>query len=171
MSQSEQDQSSSSGGILRSVKAKADRKRTLPERIADALTSGFGSMSFLILNLSWFALWIVINMELIPGVEPFDPFPFGFLTMIVSLEAIALAIIVLMSQNRASKIADLREEVDLQVDMITEEEITKLLELVTLLAEKEGIDLSHDRALQQMLRPSDTEKIEEALEDEVTGKK
>jgi uncharacterized membrane protein len=157
----------SSVRILRSLKAKADEKRTLPERVADLLTAKFGSMLFLVLNIIWFAIWIIINVGIIPGIEPFDPFPFGFLTMIVSLEAIALAIIVLISQNRAAKIADLREEVDLQVDIITELEITKLLELVVMLAEKEGIDVSQDRELHSMLRPSDPEKIEATLEKQI----
>lgn len=157
----------SSVQTLKSVKADADEKRSLAERFADKLTLGFGSMLFLIVNLVWFAVWMAINLEIIPRVKPFDPFPFGFLTMIVSLEAIALSIIVLMSQNRASKIADLREEVDLQVDMITEKEITKLLELVVMLVEKQGIDLSQDEELQGMLRPSDADKIKETLEKEV----
>jgi len=122
-----------------------------------------------VLNVVWFVVWITINVGLIPGVEPFDPFPFGFLTMVVSLEAIALAIIVLMSQNRSAKILDLREEVDLQVNLLTEQEITKLLQIVALLAEKQGIDLSRDSALQEMLRPSDTEKIEKEMEKEVSG--
>ncbi len=155
--------------LVRSVKGKADEKRSPLERIADTLTAVFGSMPFLLLNVVWFVVWIVINVGLIPGVEPFDPFPFGFLTMVVSLEAIALAIIVLISQNRAAKIADLREEVDLQVNILTEKEITKLLQVVAQLAEKQGLDLSRDRELQTMLRPSDTEKLEKDIELEVGG--
>lgn len=170
MAQNEQRQEQTSGlRLLRSVKGKADVKRTFAERVADALTSSFGSMAFLVLNVVWFVVWIVINVGLIPGIEPFDPFPFGFLTMVVSLEAIALAIIVLMSQNRASRIADLREEIDLQVNILTEQEITKLLQIVTRLAEKEGINLSHDHELRGMLRPSDTEQLEKEIEQEVNG--
>jgi uncharacterized membrane protein len=153
--------------LLTSLKAKTDAKRTIPERIADSLTRGFGSMIFLVLNIIWFVVWIVINVGLIPGIEPFDPFPFGFLTMVVSLEAIVLAIIVLISQNRAAKIADLRAEVDLQVDVTTELELTKLLKLVTILLQKEGIDLSLDEELGAMLQPTDTEKIEKTLEEEI----
>ena len=87
--------------------------------------------------------------------------------MCIRDRAIALAIIVLMSQNRAAKIADLREEVDLQVDMMAEQELTKLLQLVTMLAEKQGIDLRHDDELQEMVQPSDHSQIEEALQQEV----
>ena len=149
-------------GQIKSVKGRADQRRRLSERVADALTLGFGSMIFLILNVVWFIVWIVINIGLIPSIEPFDPFPFGFLTMVVSLEAIALAIIVLMSQNRASKIADLREEVDLEIDRLAEAELTKVLQLVVMLAEKQGIDLSGDQEVREMVQPSDHEKIEQA---------
>ncbi len=152
----------------RSLKGRADAKRTFSEVVADKLTLAFGSMIFLVLNVIWFIVWIVINVGLIPGVEPFDPFPFGFLTMVVSLEAIALAIIVLISQNRAAKIADLREEVDLHIDMLAEAELTKLLQLVTRLAEQQGISLSGDSELQEMLEPSDTEELQQTLEDDIS---
>ena len=154
---------------IKSLKTQEDEKRSFSEKVADFLTTAFGSMGFLVINILWFATWIVLNIGLIPGIEPFDPFPFGLLTMIVSLEAIALAIIVLISQNRSAKIADLREEVDLQVDMITEREITKLLQLVSAIAEKQGIKLTDDKDLQAMLEPVPLSKIEQALEKQVLG--
>jgi uncharacterized membrane protein len=150
--------------IIRSLKAKADEKRTLSEKIADWMTETFGSMGFLLLNVIWFAAWILINIGAVPGIQPFDPFPFGLLTMIVSLEAIILAIFVLISQNRAEKIDDLRQEIDLQVDIITEDEMTKLLQMVSILLEKQGVDVASDSVLQSMLEPTSVEKIEEALE-------
>lgn len=155
--------------IIRSLKAIQDEKRSVAEKIADFVTSLFGSIGFLTLNVVWFAVWIVINLEIIPGVKAFDPFPFGLLTMIVSLEAIVLAIFVLISQNRSSKIADLREEIDLQVDMLTERELTKLMRVVCAIAEKQGIDLSDDKELKHMLEPTSMSKIEHALERQVIG--
>lgn len=150
--------------IITSLKAKADAKRTLTEKLADWITSTFGSIGFLTLNVVWFALWIVLNVSLIPGVVPFDPFPFGLLTMIVSLEAIVLAIFVLIAQNRAERVDNLRQEVDLQVDMIAEEEVTKLLLMVSVLLEKQGVDMSADSELQGMLSPTNIEKLERILE-------
>jgi uncharacterized membrane protein len=157
--------------IIQSLKERQDEKRTRAEKIADKMTEIFGSIGFLVANIIWFAIWIVINLGLIPGVAAFDPFPFGLLTMIVSLEAIILAIFVLISQNRSSKIADLREEVDLQVDMLTEREITKLLHVVCAIAEKNGIDVIADEELQSMLAPAPMSKIEHALERQVLGQK
>jgi uncharacterized membrane protein len=83
------------------------------------------------------------------------------------LEAIFLAIIVLISQNRASKIADIREEIDLQMDVISEKEITKLLRLATLLLQKNGIDVSNDKELQYMLKTISIEKLSSSLEKEI----
>ena len=131
------------------------------------MTAGFGSMSFLIANAVWFAVWIAANVGLVPGLSVFDPFPFGLLTMIVSLEAIILAIVVLISQNRSARIADLREEVALQVEEISEQEITKLLELMVMLLEKQGVDVGKDEELRAMLQATDTESLTERLEKEV----
>jgi uncharacterized membrane protein len=157
--------------VIHSLKEQQDEKRTLSDKVADVLTSAFGSMGFLLLNLLWFTVWMLINLGMIPAIDPFDPFPFGLLTMIVSLEAIVLAIIVLISQNRSAKIADLREEVDLQIDMLTEREITKLLQIVCTIAEKQGIELKSDAELQSMLQPTSMSKIEYALEKQVLGER
>lgn len=150
-------------GVIQSFEAKSRANRSLAEKVADFITAHLGSMPFLIINALWFSLWIVINTGVIPVIPQFDPFPFGLLTMVVSLEAIFLAIIVLISQNRAGKIDDLREEVDLQINTIAEEEITKMMELQILLLKKNGIDVSKDTELQEMLEPLDPAKIEESL--------
>lgn len=153
--------------IIKSLKAEADRKRKITEKIADAMTAACGSLWFLVFNALWFVVWILWNIGAIPSLEPFDPYPFGLLTMIVSLEAIILAIFVLISQNRGAKVDDLREEVDLQVDIITEQELTKLMTMVALLLEKNGVNISKDEELQEMLRPTNFEKIKRALEKQV----
>ena len=153
-----------SNNILRSIKAREDKKRTQSEKLADLMTQKFGSITFLLINMLWFTIWIVWNLGLFPGLVPFDPFPFGLLTMIVSLEAIFLAIVVLISQNRASRIDELREEVDLKVDVITEQELTKLLRLTVAHMVKDGFNLSNDKELKRMSKPIDLEKMETSLE-------
>lgn len=149
--------------VVQSYRAKADAKRTWSDKFADKLTLRFGSVLFLALNAVWFIVWITINTNLIPGVEPFDPFPFGLLTMIVSLEAIFLAIIVLISQNRDAKVAELREEIDLQVNSIAETEVTKIIEMLALLLKKEGIKID-DPDIEDMTRPIRNQDIERILE-------
>ena len=153
--------------IFRSMKAKADAKRTTMERMADWLTSSFGSIIFLLFNVLLFIAWILINTNQVKEIAPFDPFPFSLLTTIVSLEAIILAIFVLISQNRSAKIDDLREETHLQLNLISEREITKLMKMMALLLEKQGMDLSQDPELKKMLRPVSEEEIEKHLEKEI----
>ena len=149
--------------VIKSFKAKADAKRTRTEKFADWMTSYFGSINFLIINVAWFIIWIGYNTIAITGIVPFDPFPFGLLTMIVSLEAICLALIVLISQNREARIAELREEVDLQINTITENELTKAIYLMTVLMEKNGINIDDDPELREMLLPVRSEEIERHL--------
>ncbi len=157
--------------VVRSLKAAADARRTGAERFADWLTNSFGTVTFLVINALWFATWIPINLGWVQGITPFDPFPFGLLTMAVSLEAIALAIIVLISQNRASRIGDLREEIDLQINTMAEEEITKIIKLQLLLLEKNGIDVNDDPELQAMLKPLRSADIEHKLQKQLDGDK
>lgn len=156
-----------SRSIIRSFKAKADAQRSSSEKFADWLVGTFGSPQFLIFNVVFFTAWLISNTGIIKGLVPFDPFPFGLLTTIVSLEAIILAIFVLISQNRSSKVDDLREEIDLQVDTLAEREVTKILEFLVLILEKQGVDVTNDKELQSMLRATDMEKIEKALEKEM----
>src|SRR6185295_1160840 len=115
--------------------------------------------AFLILNAVIFAIWILYNIRLL-HLKPFDPFPFSLLTTIVSLEAIILAIFVLVSQNRTTKIDDLREETHLQLNLISEREITKLMKMMAILLEKQGVDISQDPELRKMLKPISEEEIE-----------
>lgn len=153
---------------VKSLTARAKARRSLAEKIADGVVNASGTLVFLVVNAIWFVVWLAINLGVL-GNQPFDPYPFAMLTTMVSLEAIALAIFVLISQNRAAKIADLREEVDLQLDVITEKEITKVLELVTRIARKQGIDISKDETLKEMLKEVDRDKIEHVLTAQVDG--
>jgi uncharacterized membrane protein len=155
--------------VFRSIKAKADARRTLMEKTADWMTARFGSSGFLLSNAGLFIAWMLINTGQIKWVPVFDPFPFVLLTTIVSLEAIILSVFVLISQNRTAKIDDLREETDLQLNLISEKEVTKLVKMMALLLAKEGIDLSQDPELHQMLRPVSEEEIEKRLEKEILG--
>lgn len=97
-------------------------------RFADLLTRIAGDVRFAYANFLWFAVWIVINMGWIPGIEPFDPFPFGLLTMIVSLEAIFLSLFILISQNRQAERDRVRDDIEYQVNVKAELEIRQLHE-------------------------------------------
>jgi uncharacterized membrane protein len=105
-------------------------KRSWAQRISDSITGIAASGGSIFVHAIWFALWISINTGLVPGVEIFDRFPFQLLTMTVSLEAIFLALFVLSSQKRMGKQADLRANLDLQIDLLVEREMTAMLQLL-----------------------------------------
>lgn len=153
---------------VRSLKARIDERRTRMERVADWVSELFGSNAFLVVNVVWFAAWCVWNAGLIRGLPVFDPYPFGLLTMVVSLEAILLSIFVLLAQNRSERVDELHAELDLQINLIAEQELTKVLELVSKIAAKQGIDLSGDEQLTEMLSPTNVEKLERVLDGEIS---
>lgn len=150
----------------RSLAAHHAAQRSTIERTADALTRAAASAPFLIFHVVWFAAWIVVNTGGI-DIRPFDPFPFGLLTLIVSLEAIFLSIFVLMAQSRESTVAELREEVSLQVVLRMEEEVTKTLQLVAGLYTRLGQQVGEDPELREMLGPLDADEIERDLIDQI----
>ncbi len=125
------------------------RKKTRQDKSADALTAFSGNMIFVYLHTLWFGLWIVINLGWLP-VKPFDPFPFGLLTMIVSLEAIFLSTFVLISQNRAGAVADKRADLDLQINLLAEHEITRLVILMDAIADHLGVEVGRNPALNEL---------------------
>jgi uncharacterized membrane protein len=123
---------------LERVRRAKELRRPSSVKISDAITKFTGSMGFVVLHVVWFAIWIVANLGAF-GIAPFDPFPFGLLTMIVSLEAIFLSTFVLVSQNRMSVDADARSELDLHINVLAEHEVTHLLTLLEAIAKKVGV--------------------------------
>jgi uncharacterized membrane protein len=144
------------------LKAQHNAERSLVEAVADALNDFAASTPFLLFHVAWFLIWIPWNLGWL-GFKPFDPFPFGLLTMVVSLEAIFLSIFVLLSQKRESAIAELREELALQVNLRIEEESTKTLQLVAGLYTRLGHRVAEDPELADMMQPLDVAGLERAL--------
>lgn len=133
------------------------RKRSLQAYLADTITDFSGRMSFIYLHAIWFGAWIAWNQGAF-GLKPFDPFPYGLLTMIVSLEAIFLSTFVLISQNRLSEEADRRADLDLHIGLLTEHEVTRVLQMLHALHKRLGIDGEGDSELAQLevdTRPED----------------
>jgi uncharacterized membrane protein len=127
----------------------AANQRTGEERLADKITDFSGRMYFVYFHILWFGIWILINLGYF-GIKPFDPYPFGLLTMIVSLEAIFLATFVLISQNRLSAEADRRADLDLQIGLLAEHELTRVLKMLDEIQDKMGIENDSDRELQDL---------------------
>lgn len=150
----------------RSLAAHHAAQRSGIERVADALARGAASTPFLVFHAAWFLVWMLVNTGVV-GIRPFDPFPFGLLTLVVSLEAIFLTIFVLMAQSHESSVAELREEVSLQVVLRMEEEVTKTLQLVAGLYTRLGHRVGDDPELREMLGPLDADEIERDLMDQI----
>lgn len=120
------------------LRTKAARERSLQGRIADFITSFSGRMIFAYVHIVWFGVWILLNTGRF-GLHPFDPFPYGLLTMVVSLEAIFLSTFVLISQNRMGVETERRADLDLHIGLLTEHELTRVLQMLDAIQDKLGI--------------------------------
>ena len=140
-----------------------ERRKGAQAHVADALTRFSGSMIFVYVHAIWFAVWIVVNVGW-TGSKPFDPFPFSLLTLIVSLEAIFLSTFVLISQNRAGTIADKRADLDLQINLLAEHEITRLLALMDAVADHLGVDLSKKPELEELKKDVPAKEVLDKIE-------
>lgn len=130
---------------IASLRLQASRARGLQARLADGITTFSGRMVFVYVHIVWFGLWILLNTGHMG--PPFDPFPYGFLTMIVSLEAIFLSTFVLISQNNLSEAAESRANLNLQIGLLTEHETTRVLQMLDAIQDKLGIDNDEDSEL------------------------
>ena len=151
---------------FRAIKAQHASNRSQMEVMADRMIGFASSTPFLVIHAVIFIGWIWWNLPF-SSMPKFDPYPYGMLTTIVSLEAIFLSIFVLMTQSRESRIGELREELTLQVNLRMEEEITKTLHLVAGLYSRLGLVLADDPELKAMLEPLDPRKIENDLTDQI----
>ena len=123
--------------VVASLDAAAKAKRTPTDCVVDAITDFCGRMTFVWVHVAWFALWICANK--VSGVKHFDPYPYQFLTLVVSLEAIFLSTFILISQNRQSRLAERRSHLDLQINLLSEQENTKILTMVESIIRHLGI--------------------------------
>jgi uncharacterized membrane protein len=152
--------------IIKSFEADQLKDRSLIIKTVDWATGVFGSIKFLIFNAILFGTWIAINTGQVKEIPIFDPYPFILLTMAVSLEAIFLSIIVLMSQNKQSQISTLREELDMQVNLIAEREITMSLKVLKKIAEKLGVEIN-DHEFKEMTDETDVSFIQTEIQEQI----
>ena len=140
--------------------------RSLGERVSDVITRFIGTMSFVVFHLLLFGVWFVVNLGWTP-LKPFDPFPFGILTLIVSSEEI-LAIFVLVSQNRMGRQANQRAHLNLQIDLLAEQETTQLLQRVQRLLDHFGIEA--DRTVETLSQETQVEALVGEFPEEPAGR-
>lgn len=141
-----------------------EQRKNLQDRMADRMTSFTGSMRFVYLHLVIFGLWILINLGVVPLIPRFDP-SLVILAMVASVEAIFLSTFVLITQNRMAALADKRADLDLQVSLLAEHEITRLITLTQAIAERMGIEESHDPELSELAKDIRPERVLDKIEE------
>jgi uncharacterized membrane protein len=134
---------------LRRRRENEEARASLDERLANAITRFAGSMRFVYVHLTLYGGWILANLGALPGVRPWDP-TFVVLAMIASVEAIFLSTFILITQNRMAAAADRRAELDVQISLLAEAEITKLVELVSAIAERMHVPAAEHAEIEEM---------------------
>jgi uncharacterized membrane protein len=145
------------------LEKQAVQDRTRGECLAESITRMAGSMPVIVFHAVWFSVWALLNLGVIPNILPWDPLPFNFLTLILSLEAIFLTLLVLTTQNRLTKDADKRAHLELQINMLAEQESTATLRMLEKICKHLGIEYEAEEA-QQLAKTTDVIKIAKSLE-------
>ena len=153
---------------MRKRRAKEEAQARPSERISDKITGFAGSMTFVGIHALAYGTWIAINLGVVPGIRPFDP-SFVMLAMEASVEAIFLSTFVLISQNRMMSAAAKQSELDLQINLLTEHELTRLTALVDAIARKLGVDAVDRDELEEIKQDVSPEAVLDGL-DKATAK-
>jgi uncharacterized membrane protein len=143
-------------------------RRTLTELASDIITKLVGNVGFLLAQLLLIFGWTLANLHLIPGLKAFDPFPFGVLALLVSSESVFLTIFVLISQSRMARQSERRSHLDLQVGMLSEQELTTMLQMLQKLCQHMGVNVdSSKQEVQSFSKTTDVHKLASELEDKL----
>lgn len=148
--------------LISKLEESAKQQRTRSDLIAEGIANFCGSMTFVWVHVVWFGCWIIINLA--PRLRHIDPFPFTFLTLVVSLEAIFLSTFILISQNHDTKISERRNHLDLQINLLSEQENTKMIAMLQAIATKIGAEVNEDSYLQALSKETEPEKLVRQIE-------
>ena len=148
---------------LLEVRERDERRRTTSDRIADAVTAFAGSMWCVYVHLVLFGAWIAANLRWMPERFRFDP-EFIKLAMFASVEAIFLSTFILISQNRSQKAADKRSELDLQISLLTEHELTRAIQMLDDVARRLGAARPPEHELAEIKKDVAPERVAEEIE-------
>jgi uncharacterized membrane protein len=153
-------------GTIKIWEEAALKKRSPAEQISETITRIAGGGGMLVAHVVWFGAWLAINTGSIPAIAPFDAFPFPLLTTLVSLEAIFLSLFVLASQNRMTRHSDQRSQLDLQVNLLAEKEMTAVLVLLQDIAKHMDVKVSlTPEYVRDLAKQTDIHKLTQRLEE------
>ncbi len=148
------------------LEEQALKGRTVADRASDAIANFVGSIPFVSIHVAWFGVWVGLNV----GLWKFDPYPFALLCMLVSLEGVLLSTFVLIKQNRMSQRADTRSHLDLQINLLAEKEVTKVLQLQRLICRHLGIEEAEDdREVAELSNITAVDNLAHELDKKIPG--
>ena len=169
MSQNSRQSESHINSIVRQEE-EALEQRSSSERLADAIGGFAGSLPFIAVHLVFLLAWLLVNDGEIPWARPFDPYPFSLLGVIVAVEAVILSSFILMRQNRMMRRGERRDHLNLQVDLLAEKEITKVLQMVRAICGHLGLqDIMADAEIRELSQNTSIESLSQTLKDRLPG--
>jgi uncharacterized membrane protein len=154
---------------LIAIENEALRVRSRKEALIDAITRFVGTISFVGVQIAVTACWAVVNAGMIPVIKPFDPFPYPLLSAITSFEAVLIAAFVLMKQNRLGIVADRRDHVNLQVNLLTERRATEIIRILNHLSVHLGIEQPPTPDRQELERQVELDHVIEEVHSRLPG--
>jgi uncharacterized membrane protein len=154
---------------LIAIEKEALRFRSRKEAITDAIARFVGTISFVLVQIAVTLCWVVVNTGIIPVIKPFDPFPYPLLSAVTSFEAVLITAFVLMKQNRLGIIADRRDHVDLQVNLLTERRATEIIRMLNRLSVHLGVEQPSHPDRQELERQVEVEHVIEEVHSRLPG--
>lgn len=156
--------------ILR-IEEENQKALTAGERISRRIARFAGSLKFIVIHVLWFSSWCLLNLGWIPGIEPFDPFPFFLLSLAVSVEVSFLTIFLLMNQNSMNRQAEQRSHLELQVNILAEQEATQTLQMIRRISEHLGVEVEDLNTEQRELeKKTDVHELHTRIKDTLPDK-
>jgi uncharacterized membrane protein len=145
-------------------------QRSSAERFADAVGIFAGSPLFILLHLTFLAAWLFVNTGELSWIRPFDPYPFSLFAMIVAVEAVILSSFILMRQNRMMRRGEHRDHLNLQITLLAEKEITKVMQMVRAICGKMGLaNIVADKEIRELSQNTSVESLSQTLEERLPG--
>jgi uncharacterized membrane protein len=169
MSETSKQSQSHIDSIVRQEQEALER-RSRSERLADGVGIFAGSLTFVLLHILLLTVWIWVNSGRGLWAKPFDPYPFQLLGVIVAMEAVILSSFILMRQNRMMRRGERRDHLNLQVDLLAEREVTKLLQMVRAICANMGLqNIMADKEINELSQSTSIESLSQTLEDRLPG--
>ena len=150
--------------LKKEIKSDLKFTKTVADHVSVFVIRILGSIGFLCICLLFFTGWITCNLNLLPGITPFDPFPFPILNMVVSLFAIVLSVFVLINQNRQGRIDQIKQQLEFEVNVRAESEITKVLTMLHEIHQRMGLSSQADTELEEMKEHTDITQLHQAID-------